>query len=422
VERTVCRAGSLLIGLLLFGTTRAAEPVQEPVFVSGKGGYHTYRIPSVVVTAKGTILAFCEGRKAGRGDAGDVDLLLRRSTDGGKTWGETRVVWDDAENTCGNPCPVVDAKTGTVWLLMTHNLGRDTEAAIVAGTGKGTRTVWLTRSADDGATWARPTEITRDVKKPGWTWYATGPGVGIQLASGRLLIPCDSKSDGGNVRESHVIISDDGGMSWKLGGVVGPQCNESQAVELSDGSVMLNMRSFRGTNRRQVAVSKDGGETFSEPVEDPALVEPACQASVLRLPGAGGGVLFSNPASTRRERMAIIFSTFSLTSAVLAGLLAYRARCRFSTYSFRMLAEVGRILSSRDMSPSGWGQASLGCSGSADTSGDSARNRVRPPHGGGEIVRPFYFFPTSFQNSAAGSSLMTSRAANDRRNSARSGR
>ncbi len=295
--------------VLLAAPARAAGPVQDSVFVSGQGAYHTYRIPSLIVTPKGHLLAFCEGRKAGRSDAGDVDLLLKRSTDGGKTWGETQVVWDDAGNTCGNPCPVVDAKSGTVWLLMTHNLGIDTEAAIVSGKSKGTRTVWVTSSTDDGATWAKPAEITKDVKKPAWTWYATGPGVGIQLASGRLLIPCDSKSDSGKVRESHVFYSDDGGKSWRLGGVVGPLCNECQAVELAGGTVMLNIRSDRGKNRRLVAVSKDGGATFSKPVEDEKLVEPVCQASILRVPGEAGGILFSNPASTKREKMAVRLSS-----------------------------------------------------------------------------------------------------------------
>lgn len=314
--------------LLVAPPAAAAEPVQAPVFVAGEGGYHTYRIPSVIATAKGTLLAFCEGRKAGRGDAGDIDLVLKRSTDGGKTWGPLQVVWDDAGNTCGNPCPVVDAKTGTVWLLLTHNLGRDTEAMLVGGKSAGTRTVWISRSDDDGATWTKPAEITRDVKKPGWTWYATGPGVGIQLRSGRLLIPCDSKSDGGKVRESHVIVSDDGGRSWKLGGVVGPQCNECQAVELADGSVMLNMRTYRANNRRLVAISTDGGESFTKPVEDPALVEPVCQASILRLPGAGGGILFSNPASTKREKMTVRLSrdegkTWPHAAVLHAGPAAY---------------------------------------------------------------------------------------------------
>lgn len=311
--------------LLLASSAAAAEPVQAPVFVSGQDGYNTYRIPSVIATPKGTLLAFCEGRKTGRGDAGNIDLVLRRSTDGGKTWGPMQVVWDDADNTCGNPCPVVDAKTGTVWLLMTHNLGRDTEALIVGGKSAGSRTVWVTHSDDDGLTWAKPAEITKDVKKPGWTWYATGPGVGIQLRSGRLLIPCDSKSEGGKVRESHVIFSDDGGRSWKLGGVVGPNCNESQAVELADGSVLLNMRSYQANNRRLVAISRDGGETFTKPAEDPTLIEPVCQASILRLPG---GIAFSNPASTKREKMTVRLSrddgkTWPHANVLHAGPAAY---------------------------------------------------------------------------------------------------
>jgi sialidase-1 len=319
---------ALLALLLLPVAVHGAQPEQAAVFVAREDGYHTYRIPSVIATAKGTVLAFCEGRKAGSGDAGDIDLLLKRSTDGGKTWGKTQVVWDDGANTCGNPCPVVDAKTGTVWLLLTHNLGTDSESAIVSGKSKAGRTVWITSSTDDGATWAKPAEITKQVKKPEWTWYATGPGVGIQLKSGRLLIPCDSKSDGGKVRESHVIFSDDGGKSWKLGGVVGPNCNESQAVELADGSVMLNMRSYQANNRRLVAISKDGGETFTKPAEDKQLVEPVCQASILRLPGEKAGILFSNPASTKREKLTVRLSldegkTWAHAKELHAGPAAY---------------------------------------------------------------------------------------------------
>jgi sialidase-1 len=283
-------------------------PAQTPVFVAGENGYHTYRIPSLIVSPKGTLLAFCEGRKNGRDDAGDIDLLLRRSPDGGKTWQPAQVVWDDGDNTCGNPCPVVDRDTGTVWLLLTHNLGADTEAQIVNATSRGTRTVWVTKSSDDGATWARPVEITRDVKSPDWTWYATGPGVGIQLKAGRLVIPCDNMVAGSKARQSHVIYSDDHGATWKRGGVAGPDCNECQVVERTDGSLMLNMRSYRKTHRRLVAVSQDGGLTWSDPAEDPALVEPVCQASLLRYPGDGARLLFANPASTKRERMTVRLS------------------------------------------------------------------------------------------------------------------
>jgi sialidase-1 len=282
---------------------------EQVLFQAGDGVYHTYRIPSLIVTKSGVVLAFCEGRKNGRGDTGDIDLVLRRSKDGGKSWEKTQIVWDEGTNVCGNPCPVVDQKTGTIWLLLTHNLREDTEAKIVAGTGQGSRSVWITKSTDDGATWDKPTEITKAVKKPEWTWYATGPGVGIQLKSGRLVIPCDNKLDGGKLRQSHVIYSDDAGKSWKLGGVVGPGCNESQAVELSDGSLMLNMRSYQGNNRRLIAISKDSGETLSKPVEDATLIEPVCQASIIRGPGDKGGILFSNPASSKREKLTIRRST-----------------------------------------------------------------------------------------------------------------
>src|SRR5215471_3322921 len=97
---------SLLVLLLSTAPVIAAEPATLPVFTAGENGYHTYRIPALVATPRGTLLAFCEGRKAGRGDAGEIDLLLRRSTDGGKTWGRVQVVWDDGPNTCGNPCPL----------------------------------------------------------------------------------------------------------------------------------------------------------------------------------------------------------------------------------------------------------------------------------------------------------------------------
>ena len=287
--------------------TRALD--QSPVFVSGQGGYHTYRIPSLIATRNGTVLAFCEGRKHGSGDSGDIDLLLRRSLDGGKTWGRTQVVWDDGPNTCGNPCPVIDARTNTIWLLLTHNLGTDSEAAIVEGTSKGTRTVWVTRSQDEGATWSVPVEITQAVKRPDWTWYATGPGIGIQLRSGRLVVPCDNMVAGSKTQQSHVILSDDGGKTWRIGGVVGPQCDESQVVELADGRLMLNIRSYRGDHRRLVALSTDGGETFSPPVKDDTLLEPVCQASILGLSEGPGDILFSNPASTKRERMTVRLST-----------------------------------------------------------------------------------------------------------------
>ena len=270
----VRRVAMAVTFFLMVASVYAADPEQASLFTSGEGGYHTYRIPALIVSRKGTLLAFCEGRKNSRSDTGKIDLLLKRSFDHGKTWSKTQIVWEDADNTCGNPCPVVDKKTGAIVLLLTHNLGSDTQRMIEERTSKGARTVWVARSEDDGATWSKPTDITKDVKRPNFTWYATGPGVGVQLKGGRLLVPCDHYLAGSKAQYAHVIYSDDAGKTWKLGGSVGPKCNESQLVELDDGSVLFNIRSYRGTNRRLVAISKDAGESFSEPVEDKALIEP----------------------------------------------------------------------------------------------------------------------------------------------------
>lgn len=306
-------ASVLLVVLISTVPVLAEKPAgdtltQTAIFVSGEGGYHTYRIPALIVSPRGTLLAFCEGRRKGAGDAGQIDLLLRRSFNGGKTWEPVQVVWADGENTCGNPCPVVDRTTGTIWLLLTHNLGRDSEHQIIERKSKGTRTVWVSQSTDDGATWAKPVDITRDTKAEDWTWYATGPGVGIQLRNGRLLIPCDHVVAGSRTMNSHVIYSDDHGATWKRGGVAGPDCNECQVVERSDGSLLLNMRGYRRTYQRLISTSQDGGKTWSKPVEDPVLIEPVCQASLIRHPTERGTLLFSNPASKKRERMAVRLS------------------------------------------------------------------------------------------------------------------
>jgi sialidase-1 len=150
------------------------------------------------------------------------------------------------------------------------------------------------------------------VKAPDWTWYATGPGIGIQLRSGRLVIPCDHAEKGRKANASHVIFSDDHGKSWSLGGSLPPVTDECQAVERADGSVLLNMRQNAGKGRRAVSVSKDGGETWGDLAYDPALVEPVCQGSLLRLTGGTRGemsrILFSNPAGSRREKLTLRLS------------------------------------------------------------------------------------------------------------------
>jgi sialidase-1 len=291
---------ALIVQLLICASIAAGELTEADVFTAGAEGYHTYRIPALVVTKKGTLLAICEGRKTGRGDHGDLDLVQKRSTDGGRTWGPLQLIHEEggeAKITIGNPCPVVDQDTGVIWLPFTRNNDG----------------VFITSSSDDGKTWAKPREITSDVKATDWTWYATGPGNGIQLSrgqhKGRLVIPCDHRvrgdtTDVARVGRSHVIYSDDCGQTWKLGGSTDWAMNECAVVELADGTLMLNSRSYRGKSRRGMSLSKDGGATWSSAIDDPTLVESVCQASLIRYSwpadSTGKGILlFCNPAVPR---------------------------------------------------------------------------------------------------------------------------
>ena len=320
--------------------SRAASPAPSDVevFRSGQEGYHTFRIPSAIVTARGTLLAFCEGRKGGRGDAGDIDLVLKRSTNGGNTWLPMQLVWGDGPNTCGNPCPVLDRTTGVLWLLLTWNRGDDPEPKIIARQSKDTRRVFVTHSTDDGVTWAKPQEITSSAKLTNWTWYATGPGAGIQIEhgpnQGRLVIPCDHIEAGTKRYYSHVILSDDHGQTWKLGGrSPRDQVNECEVAELTGDRLLLNMRNYdRSQRTRQVATSRDGGLTWSDQRHDAALIEPICQASLRRYSWAGASrksvLLFSNPASTNRENLTLRASfdegqTWPASRQLHAGPAAY---------------------------------------------------------------------------------------------------
>jgi len=307
---------------------------QVDVFISGRDGYHTYRIPSVIATPKGTVLAFCEGRKRGRGDSGDIDIVMKRSTDGGRTWSNMQVVADHGPHTIGNPCPVIDRKTGTIWMPLTRNRGDESERHIMRGTTKEPRTVWLMKSTDDGLTWSKPVNISETTRRPHWRWYATGPGVGIQLKSGRMVVPCDHSDHdaGGHPYRSHVIYSDDHGATWRLGGVIADRCNECQVVELADGSLMLNMRSYHGKKRRAIAASADGGLTWTKPVLNDELIEPVCQASFLRYTVQPthdrNRLLFSNPASTGRVNMTVRLSydegkSWPVANVLHAGPSAY---------------------------------------------------------------------------------------------------
>lgn len=290
-------------------SSSAARSTQA-LFVSNDGQFKRYRIPSLLVTKKGTLLAICEGRVDGGGLTGNIDLVLRRSVDAGRTWQPLQTIADLGNDTLGNPCPVVDRETGTIWLPFTRSPGQFTESQIVAGQSSGPTTVWVIRSDDDGATWSEPRDISATARQEKWGWYGTGPGIGIQLANGRLLIPSYHTEPGSGMYRSHAIFSDDHGTTWKLGETVGENTAECQAIERRDGTVVFNMRGTKKQGFRSVAISRDGGQTWSEPQLDRNLPEPGCQASLFALPSQDDQSrwLFCNPPGSTRRNLTLRLS------------------------------------------------------------------------------------------------------------------
>ena len=269
--------------LLAAAALSAQAPRKMTLFEGGAAGYKGYRIPALVMTAKGTLLAFCAARKE-LGDWADIDIAMRRSTDRGQTWEPMRIVAGRGTMTADNPVPIADRKTGAVHFLLQVNYAQ----------------LYYMRSGDDGRTFSSPVDITeaahdfRRGRVPeesetqyGWSVVAPGPGHGIQLASGRLLSTI-WMSPHYKHRPSAVatIHSDDHGKTWKSGALlprnlVNP--SEHAALELADGRVMTSIRSEGKEHRRALAYSPDGISNWTAPELHPELFEPVCMASLIRL-------------------------------------------------------------------------------------------------------------------------------------------
>jgi sialidase-1 len=269
---------------------------QTDLFVGGQDDYNTYRIPALVCTKSGTLLAFSEGRKDNMMDGTPTDIVLKRSLGNAGTWKPAYVplkaeerkrsntmMWLPLQtvirSTHGeaymNPVPVIDRTDGTIYLLV--NLYPQPYKDAPAD-------IWLIKSTDEGATWSQPVDIT-----PGTGKHELGPGVGIQLQSGRLLVQ----------HYKGVIFSDDHGKSWKSGGEAPGEFNETQVVELTDGSLLF---SRRNAPNRVMLISEDKGESWTQPVANPYLPDPDCQGSLIRYTRQDQGdsknrLLFSNPFS-----------------------------------------------------------------------------------------------------------------------------
>lgn len=300
---------------------QAAEPAIEKadLWTGGEGGYKMYRIPGIVVTAKGTVLAYTEARRNSGNDWDTIEIVMRRSVDGGRTFDRQRVIADVAgpiqrnpvaierkqatpdDRTFNNPVAIPD-RNGTVHFLFCLEYMR----------------VFYMHSDDDGQTFTAPVEITSvfDAFRPAYAWrvVATGPGHGIQLANGRLLVPIwlslGTSGNGHHPSVAATIYSDNRGVTWHAGAIAMPDTpefpdpNETAAVQLVDGRVMLNIRTEAEANRRTIVTSKDGATGWSQPRLQQDLPDPICFASLMRLStkktGGRNRLVFSNPDSLTR--------------------------------------------------------------------------------------------------------------------------
>lgn len=337
----------LLATFLLAATALgAAEPQFSEVFTSGKDGYVSVRIPSVVVGKKGAVLAFAEGRLRAT-DQAENDIVLKRSADGGATWGTLQLLHDDGANSLNNPTALV-ADSGRIFLMYQRipaHLKEHSKETATGFDGENIYRTFLTTSDDDGATWTPPRDVTRGTKHAtGATTVASGPGLGLQLTrgphAGRLVMPFN---EGPYARwQNYAAFSDDAGTTWHCGAnapgaLLGErsQINEVQMVELSDGRLRLNTRQFAGAKVRKTARSADGGATWSAVEDAPDLRDPSCMASVFRysFDDAQGRILYSGPDSAQRENGTIRLSlddgaTWPVQRVLYPGGFAYSVLTR----------------------------------------------------------------------------------------------
>jgi sialidase-1 len=296
--------------LTLIATIASAEPLLEKVdvFPANTNGIARYRIPGIVVTPKGTVLAYSEARRNSSSDWGEIEIHLRRSTDGGKTWEAgkhiahhgTRMEGNphkkkdggEKEQTVNNPVAIVDRDTGAIEFLYCINYAR----------------CYAMRSTDDGLTWSTPVDVTATFepfrKHYDWKVIATGPGHGIQLKSGRLVVPiwlAYGKEGDHAPSAAATIYSDDHGKTWIAGDLAVPNegefgnPNETMLTELSDGRVMLVTRSVSKPNRKIITLSPNGAKGWSKPAFHDQLWEPICMASITAHPSQPGTLVYSNP-------------------------------------------------------------------------------------------------------------------------------
>ena len=319
----------------------AGPPIFEStdVFTAGQDGVCEYRIPALLTSNRGTLLAFCDARVSRPGDPPNkINLVMKRSFDAGRTWGPLRTLATNGAGAVADSCGLADRKTGTLWLFSVYAPPGVGSANAAPGLSGATFYYRAVRSDDDGASWSAPTDFTAMLKRPAWSAGSTGIGNGIQTRGGRLILPryhADYVPPGARPAHSasFVAYSDDHGRTWRIGADVprSDGTDECQVAELADGTLLCNLRGLAG-NHRKVARSLDGGASWSPATEDPALVEPRCEGSLrvlTSLPAQDKNrLLFLNPASLTRRNMTVRLSyddgrTWPVAMSLYSGPSAY---------------------------------------------------------------------------------------------------
>ncbi|MFN8252783.1 MAG: sialidase family protein [Ferruginibacter sp.] len=299
---------AILIILTVFGLSKSyAQNKTVPVFTSGTEGHKSYRIPAIISLPNGELLAFAEGRVHGAGDFGDINIVLKRSSDKGQTWSALQYVAEFDTLQCGNPAPVVDLTDplypqGRIFLF--YNTGNNHEGEVRKG--KGYKQVWYKTSTDGGRTWSEPADITLQVHRPNypqanaaynfkedWRTYANTPGHAMQFQTGkykgRIYVAANHSAGGPQKQaedyDAHGFYTDDHGKTFHLGASLNfPGSNESMTTELSSGRLMINSRNQKGDIRtRIIGISSNGGQTWDTTYFDKNLPDPVCQASILTI-------------------------------------------------------------------------------------------------------------------------------------------
>jgi sialidase-1 len=288
---------------------------QQDLFVSGCNNTANYRIPSLLVTTTGVVIAVCDARKDRAGDApNNIDCVIRHSIDNGTTWSDVNVIADyPGARGAGDPALFYDRQAKTLWVAYTY---ADEGVGLAGGVNKpgygdDTFHIYLQQSKDDGLTWSKQVDITRQIKPAELLACWSAPGIGIQLRPGRLVF-CFSTLNVDRRQDSYVAYSDDNGQTWKSSRA-GIGTNESQLVELNDGRLMIVMRMKPG--KRLIAYSEDSGQTWTKQFESDVLVDPKCQASILRYSSIKDGdandiILYSNPANSKKRLNLTVRASF----------------------------------------------------------------------------------------------------------------